>query len=186
MDELVREITRPQRAASSRRTCPASCPAARPSSGPGSRSPHATWLPIVHGFSTVPRHAGTGTSSSAACSARLTPISPGQCGETPDQSAVAPTTQHEAVHPSATQSPVTARTGRGTRKPGPVSASQTSANHRPARAESAAGLSTTCPARQVVPWPPGSRTGTAPATPNAASTPSGTASGVPRRPCRRR
>jgi hypothetical protein len=69
------------------------------------------------------RQDGTATPASAACSARLTAISSGQRGETPDQSAAAPSTQRQAVQPSATQSPSTARTGRGTRNSRPASAS---------------------------------------------------------------
>lgn len=79
-------------AASSRRTWSWSGPAAGPSSGPGSRSPHATSSPIVHGFSTLARHDGTGTRASSACSARLAATISGQRGETPDQSAAAPGT----------------------------------------------------------------------------------------------
>ncbi len=74
-------------------------------------------------MSWVTRQRGTGTAASAACSARLPAISSGHRGETPDQSAAAPDTRCQAVQPCAIQSPVTARTGRGTRKPGPVSVS---------------------------------------------------------------
>ena len=145
--------------ASSRRTCPASGPAAGPSSGPGHARPTPPRSPIVHGFSTLRRHGGTGTPASAACSARLTATSSGQRGETPDQSAGVPA--HPPARPAQPERhpvPGRARTGRGTRKPGPVSASYTSANQRPACTEST-GLSTTCPARQAVPCPPGSRAG---------------------------
>lgn len=85
MDELIREVDRPQRG-QQQPYLPGKLPGSEPSSAPGSRSPHATWSPTTHGFSSALLHGGTEIPGSAACSARLTAISSGQRGETPDQS----------------------------------------------------------------------------------------------------
>src|ERR1700722_15557434 len=140
---------------------------ASPGTSPVVASPQATRSATAHGLVPRPTQRGRPRPASAAWNARLTATSSGHRAS----GAASPPPQPRAHHPATTQDPSTARTGRGTRNPGPVRSANTSAS-QDASAGSWPGLSTASPTRQQVPWPPGSRDGE-PASAKAAGRPVG-------------
>ena len=130
-------------------------------------SPHATRSPTAHGVVRSRRNSGhgTGTAASARWNASDTASTssnrPGSC---------APSSQRVADHPSSAHVPSGSVIGPPTRNSVPPSTcASTVASHATSRS-SATGFSTTGPARNDPPCPPGRRVTCAMSPPNAATT----------------